>query len=529
MKAAAASGVWTVPYSGALLNYTSGGGSISYAYPPSSSGAYSAGLAMASGNPYTVTASGNLYTPSGAVLAQVGSFGTPAIGLADALGVLWSILPALSGVGSFDPGTLVTGFVATPMAHPAVLGTLSPGATGLVVGGWDAAYIPSGFSSIALHPTVSGVLAGASLVSGGTITLWQNDGSDNWSQSYFVTGAGSPLDLAWTANGTTLFVSDPTNNKISVYNFIFGAIVFAQNLAVSGATSIACTHDSIYALACQPTLNAVTPIVAVGSGWVVSGASVAMGNPRTILNPTSDTSFYVGTSSGITSLTLTGSGGAWVVTSTLPLSFAPTYLDIDTVGTLYAAGSSGGVGYVYSNSVTGTFSGTVGGLANRQSEVYVADSANNVIRTFGFLTGPCTQYSTVAIPSGAASMLFNPTSLLVAGSGQTAQFRQSSPFNLVPEARGSVSLYNGSSWTSYNLKVPNQPSAITTNPSGVIYAGIGSVNQLASITSGVVTLTQILQFVGQPQAVPIGFSSLFWLNGNLWATTVLNDEIIQVL
>lgn len=516
-----ASGAWLSPFTGSLTHYAAGGGLTAYSY--AATGLISLGVAVASGNPYTVDSLGRIYTVSGSSMAQVGAYGsTPAPGIVNALGKLWSLLANVSGVGSFDPGALTSGFVSVPMTVPAVLAGAS---NVLAVGGWNFASIPQAFSAVA--PLSSGIFAAASLAAS-SVALWVNDGKDNWSQSQVVTGLGAPAHLAWSNTGTVLFAADTVNGNVYVLDYVFGALSLAQTLPLSGAAAVAVSLDLNNALVCQPGLNQITPLTFSGSAWAVSGSSLSVANAQSVLSiGLSD--MVAGTASGLTTLHF-NSSGVWSITSSSPLPFVPTYLvSGQTLGAYLAAGTSGGSGYVFTQGVTGSFTGGVGGLAYRQSQTYVADNVNNTILSFQLMNNAYTQKSSIAVASGVTALEFAGVSLLALAGGLTPQFKQYAPFKLKQEYSSAISAYNGTSWTTTALNVGAQPGAIAIDSSGTIWTGVLQ-NEMIAITAsgGIWFSTQVTQLSGQPQSTPIGMSSFQWFMGHLFSTSSLSDEFIRV-
>ena len=289
-----ASGAYFLHHVGTLVQLTSGGVVSGL---PGVSGSIFTGLTLGPSNtPFAVTAAGAVSKLVSGALSGVGSFTIPAVGLVTSGALLYSVLPSVSGIGSFNTGSLATGIVTTPMASPALLASSGQF---VAVAGWDGQTIASGFSAIA--PAVSGAFfVGATLSSSG-VSQWLNDGNENWTETQIVSGAGQPISLTWQPDSSRVFASDTTNNHITILSYTFGSLAIAQTIPLTGVAAVAVTLNSAAALAIQPSQNKVTPLVVSGSGWAASGTSLTIANPQSIID-VSTTQMIVGNSSGLTPL-----------------------------------------------------------------------------------------------------------------------------------------------------------------------------------------------------------------------------------
>ena len=553
----AASGAWTITFPGALTHYTSGG-ALTF-YSPGSGALFTGLTTVTSGGlPFIVDASGYVYGfttgLSGDVLSVSDIFSLSDIfsiaasgglqeilrfpvspqGLVATSGALYTILAALSGVGAVRSSgfteSFSSGFVATPMQFPTCL---AASGSLLAVGGWNPATIASGFSAIATNPTDNSLFVGIT-PSASALTLWHNsDGLGNWTLSQTVTGVAAATALAWSPLGNTIFSASPTSGVVQVFNYAFGTVTKTQTIALSGAAAVAFTLNALNALVCQPTQNVVTPLTLSGSAWVASG-SLAIHDASSVL-ALSNVEAMIGFASG--AVVAQYAGGVWSSGAVTALSFVPTQLTQDLSGNLIAAGTSGSSGFVYTTGVTGSFNGSVSGLLYRQDQIVIADGTNALLRVFSLNNGTLTQKTSLAVASPltalAAPPLADPLAysvpVIAAASGVTSLVYFYSPFTLAYQKSNEFSLYNGSAWTSTQLKIGHQPEALTFDPSGNVSL-VTLQNELftMSATGGIVSSGVIAQFSGQPQTSPLGLSSLQWINGSLFATSVLNETLVQL-
>jgi hypothetical protein len=553
-------GLWLLPFYGPLSLYNMSG--IVNAYVPPNAAIVFTGLGSLSTVPYAVDASGNIYTlaentttidilslydvlstadlfaSSGlgtSGLVAIGTFGSPALTLSGQGNKLYTLSATASGIGTATisgtgSGAVVTSsLIATPMPVPsclAVSGSL------IAVGGWGTMTISSGFSALAANPLNNTSFIGATPAVS-AISYWQLNGLNGWAETQTLSGIGSLNALAWSSIGNTLLGTDSINNVLSVFNYTFGSLTRSQTLALSGATAVGLTPNATKALACQPSLNTVTSLSLGGSTWAL-GAPLSIAKASSVFLPTASTA-VVGASGALVNLQYTL--GAWVIGASTTLSFTPSYLASDSLGNIIAAGTQGANGYLYTQGLTATFSGSVVGLFYQQGQYVIADGTNSRLRVFSLFAGALTEQNDYQGPNSLqalnATSIISPitvaTTIIAAGSGATEFFNLSAPYALAANKNGEVSTYNGSGWVTTNLQ-SYIPTALTFDPSGRITVATLQ-NELFTIspTGGVIASGVITQFTGQPQATPLGISSLQWINNSLFATSSLNDIVLEII
>jgi hypothetical protein len=519
----------------ALVKYAASGGFLSYALPGGSGAAFN-GLAFVSGyaEPYIVNSKADLYTVSGAAIAAVApapAFGSaPAFGL-DASGTtLFTLLPAVSGLGTFALSSATSGtsgMIATPMAHPFCLAATS-GA--VAVGGWSVYTIGSGFAAMA--PNAGATLLGTVTPASGLLGLWVPASGGGWSLNQSLSGLGGPDQVAWIPNGLGLLVSDPASGNVYVASYITTILALAQTIPLSGAGPIAIAPSSDYALVAQPSLNQIT--VFDNTTLWTSGAIIPLTGVASLF-PLTATQMVAGYSGGVAFIDLGASG--WVLGGTIALPFVPAAFAVDPNENLYAVGTSGALGYYAMMGdaaliATGSFSGIASGVAWIQGQLVIAgDETINVyqpnVTGVGFV--PATAKS---ISAAMTAMAFALPYLLVSSASETFEFQFTSPYQLEPARLGLVSIYQGSGWTTQTLAAGQLPEAMAWDPSGNISVAT-FMNTLYTINpaSGVLAsgTGQIPQFSGQPQGTPIGLSRLLWLDDTLYGVTSLNDSLVEIL
>lgn len=519
-----ASGAWLLPYAGPITRYRSNGTLTPLATP---SGVVFTGLTNVSGAPIAIDAAGKIYAKNGSTAFSVtGSVSGAAQSLVASGTLLYTIMQGASGLGTFNTLTLASGFIAAPF--PVVSCVAAAPTRKTAIGGWDFANIPSGFAALAGNPVSGTILAAAASAGGGSAQLWDNDGFGNWTLGQTVGSLGAPSALVWLPTGAGLFYSSAAGNTLQVLSYAFGALALAQTLSVSGAAAVAVTLDSQNALVCQPSLNTLQPLTISGSGWVVSG-SVAIGNPQSVIALTATTA-AVGCSSGLAFLSLVA--GAWNVSSTVSLPFVPTQLARDNAGTVYAAGPSGTTTRIYANGISTLYVGGLAGMFWEQGQLVLADETNSLLRVYEFFQNVFTAQTTLTGPSGMAALATagGGSTIFAAGSGAAWQCEFTSPWQLRRIRYGKASAYNGTTWTTTNLKAGHTPEALTLDPSGnITVATLQNELFTVSPTGGVISSGIVTQLAGQPQSTPLGISSLLWQGAALYATSSLNQAFMRLI
>jgi hypothetical protein len=132
--------------------------------------------------------------------------------------------------------------------------------------------------------------------------------------------------------------------------------------------------------------------------------------------------------------------------------------------------------------------------------------------------------------SGVQTLAFSSTTLFASMATATNEYNFTSPFHVSPVRSGVVSIYASSSWSSAQLKVGQQPTAVSWNPSGnVSVVTLQNEFYTINVTGGIVASGVVAQFAGQAQSTPIGMSYLWWLGANLYSATSMNDSLVQLV
>ena len=136
-----------------------------------------------------------------------------------------------------------------------------------------------------------------------------------------------------------------------------------------------------------------------------------------------------------------------------------------------------------------------------------------------------------AIASGATSIAMIGNEILIGYAAQTLRYTLGAPYQLQAVKNGQVGIYNTSTsgWTTTTLGPQFTPEAITFDPSGNVTVA-ALQNELFTIASsgGISAQRAVPVFTGQVANTPLGISSLSWINGHLYATSVLNETLMDV-
>lgn len=483
-----------------------------------------------------VTATGGVYSGSGFTpVAAFASGQTPAlfptINTSGGSGFLNVILGATSGIGQLNLGTKVSGFIPTPFANPEVMFSAS-GSLNIALGGWDETTIASGFNTAAFHPTQP--LTMATTTSAATnLQLWTNNGSGTFAVTQTLTSGLAPNSLAWTPNGNELLAGLAASG-INIYSYNGTGLAFSGTVAAgaSPTTTLAITPDSLNALTLQPAANTLTQLLVSGGTLWVSGATIALNSPQSIVSTGPET-MVVGFASGLATYVLAGS--AWSLATSAEIGFTPSYLALDSNLNVTAAGTSGASGYIYStaaSAVSGSYTGTVSGLIVVLDQYAVLDAANGKVRVFGLDNGVWTQQTNNPFAANGANLLAYGSGFAFTSSisvGKTKLMVFGAPFTLNAAMSGEIGLYNGA-WTTTSLGPGFRPTAVTFDSSGNILAATEN-NWLITVASGggITASGVITQQVGQAQTVPLGISSLQWLNGHLYGVSSLCEAFMVLI
>lgn len=525
-----ASGAWMPQYSGGnLVNLAANGTVTAYALPAGifTGCAYS----PTRDRVYAITASGQIYVPSGSGVIAVGAplASPPAWGLAASGASLFALLPAVSGIGTFAlsaTGAGTSGFIATPMPVPLCL---SAAAGAIAVGGYTYATIACGFSDIDIATdVVTNMLAVAAATN--AIDLYTGV-NEVWSFSQRVSGSGAPSYVKWSPDGLTAFVTDPVSGKVSIVGYSVGVITVNQTLTVSGASAAVIMPGNVNALVCQPVVNKVAPVNFASSVWA-TGAALTVTNPRDVV-AVAASGAAVAFASGVGFYDR--SGTTWSLSASAALAFMPTALATDGSGNVYAAGTQGASGYlsIFSGHVvqqTVTWPGSGVGVVYRQGQIVVGDPSANVLRVFGGVPGAVAQQTTAAAPLGLVNgMAIGAETYFAPGSGAVWEYQFTSPYTLARLRSGMVSVYTSGAWASATIGVGQWPEALTFDASGNVWAATLQ-NEIYEISSAgsVLSSAAIAQLPPQPEATPIGSASLLFVNGHLYAASSLAGALVQI-
>jgi hypothetical protein len=528
----ASGNAWLAPYNGPLT-FVPGDGSFGTLYPMplTASGTITTDIVMLNDVPYVVTTSGSIYGLSGSIVVPItGSFGGLTRGAAADTSNIYALLPQTKQMGVFSFSAPFSGSVAkhtTPMDVPAFVVS---GPNGTAIGGWSQ----STFSFVTTAVDLSPASGFAAAVTSGTGDLTLLTGHDpSWTVVQTVSGLTGPADVAWANAGTQVLVTEPSANHVAIYNLITGTLTFDINLSVSGATNIAILTTDSQALVSQSSHNQVSLITSEVNNWVVSSVvtGIAAASDIAIV---SDTEALVACASGVAFLSFnTGTWGVSKLVSGLP--YNPTGMDwfIDTDGLITAVtagvvGASGRVDLVKTTGLgaSGSWAGSAGEVLWRQGQIAIADPSNDVVRVFGEVGASLRSMGTNAGPDGVATIGQTGTSLWLGGSAATWQSRFTAPYKIVPYNHGYVATWDGSSFTTVDLGVEHQPSAGVWGPSGVWVAT--TQNDLYVINDGILVQQLILPADPQPAGVPLGMSEFQFWNGELYASSSLNNGLMAL-
>lgn len=523
---------WLLGYSGPITFLPATGAAQSFALPSGASGEIFAGAAYCGSAPYFGATSGNLYTNSAGSIVEVsGGFGELTRGLSSDGTKVYGLLPGVSGASHLGVLTLSspTSGTVTKVSSPIpYLSALAASTSGVALGGWKVSTLASGASSLVLG---SSGLAAIANTSANSIHLMT--GADPaWSFAAPVSGTGAPVDMAWSPAVTQLLVTDPTNGKVEVFTLTTGVLVSSQILTVADASRIGMTPTTGVALVTQPTSSQIGILTNTANVW--SDTAAVTGVTATAIAILSDTEAVVGSPSGVTWLGFVND--VWQVEQAVSgLGFTASALATDGNGTIFATGTAGVSGMLTAVTKSGiaahtSWAGSGNAIFYRQGQIAVSDSANSVIRTFGPIGASLVQNSTTAAaPSGTHYIGQTGVSIWLCGSASVAQTRFTAPYRLVPYVNGQVSIYNGSSFSTVDLGVEHQPSALTWGPSGVWAATIQDDLFVIDASADILVQQTVLPQLPQPAGTPLGMSSLLFHDSGLFAASSLNNGLISLV
>lgn len=523
---ASGGGVYAALFGTPLELLTAAGG-VSTIAPALSGTSLFNDMTTAGGTPFAINGSGQVFKLVSAAWSQIGTMANTSFGLiANSTPTLYTLQTALGRLGTMTTAGVSGSLTTTPMTNPTIMAASS--GVNIAIGGWNTTTLSSGFTAIAPDPANTGIFAGSHLSTSG-ISTWTQNASGNFINTQFVSGAGQNVSLVWSANGTFIMGADTTNNAVHVFTSTFGVVALTQTITVTGAAAVAIALDSQHALVCQPGSNLLTPLGFNGSTWAVSGSTIAIGNPKSILT-LSTTQMVVGCASGLATLTFSIVSG-WNITSVSGIGFVPTALDQDiNGGAIAATATSGANGLVYYNGASGTFVGSASGVVVQQGQILTADPTNSVYRIFANIGGTVSQQASgtglasVSLVANVGNFLFE------ASTTASQQLQWSAPYVLAATKTGVVSVYNGATFSSFTLGAGQVPTAMAFDASNnlTVAAITNTLTVFSPTTSAALQQGAIPIFLGQSQSTPYGISSLTWASGMVWATSSLNESIAAI-
>jgi hypothetical protein len=521
---------WLVGYNGDVTFVPVSGAGTAYPIPTASSGDTFVGAAVCGGSPYFVSANGDIFTISGGAVTPVTpGFGQQVSSISSDRSRLYAILPLSSNLATYTFATLTTGSFVTataPMSKPAFVAASSTGIA--AVGGSSDSVIHIGAVAFRSSPYSTNEAAAVDTATNNVYLLTGTD--PNWTVNNTVSGTGHPVDLAWVSAGEQVLVADTTSNQVEVFNLVAGVLVQAQYVSVTGVVALATTIDGMTAMAAQPSLNQVSVLSNTANLWAIS--STVTVNGATAALGLSNTEFAIGGTDALTWLQSANNG--WIVaTSVSGLAFTPTSLATDANGTIFAAGTNAGTGYLAAINKsqvlsTANWSGKADAVLFEQSQIAVADSTNSLIRTFAFEGNSLVQKATATGPTGLRALGTTPPSVWVCGPSTLSQFAFTAPFELGPQPNGVFALYQNSTWVSGATGVLNRPTAAAWDASGTVW-GTTEQDVLHRFSMQAVSVSGIsLAPYRANSQVPIGISDMVWWQNGLFAVSSLNSSLMEV-
>lgn len=519
------SGVWALAWDGRLWHQPPTGAAALTSMP---TGAVYVGCAAVPGSGFALAASGSVYKSDGTLL---GSWPTYAWFMGSSGTTLATLLPA-SGVGVMTAGGGVTGLIALPAAItvPSCIDLVS--GSPLAIAGWQNAPALSGAAAAMLDPQDSTAMLS---VGSGFARIWKapDAASENWAQTQALTGFTNLSAVAWRPDGTQAIAASATSGVVQVIGYTVGVLSLAQSLILTGACSVAVAGDSTHAVIAQSGQAQLTQISFGGSTWTAGAAVTGLPGITAVASfgPSGAVAAYT---SGLAFLNLIT--GAWTVSNTLALGFAPTAVTVDPFLQVYAGGS-GSVAVTSGATLLG--SGSWAGssptsIAIHQGRIILAVPSDGAYYMFGessLVPGTFTQQGSGSLALGSrVGLALSDTLLFTMGSGSTLTYGFSgSPFTLTPVLSGVASQWNGSSWTSTVLGIGHTPSACGHDASGTLWVTTIQ-NTLWNLTSGGTVLSSgiVTQYDPQPQTVPIGASALQAFNNGMYVSTSMPGVLVQV-
>lgn len=444
---------------------------------------------------------------------------------------LYSALPLSGSLGVMSLAARAFSTVSTPMGIP---GIVSASSIGVAVAGWSHAAMAVGMTAMAASPQSPSALA--VLASSSEVALLS--GTDpNWSLETPITGFSSVASIAWNPDGSQVLATD--SSGAYVMDILSGVLQSpTQTFSLSGAGQIAVTPDGTNALACLSSSNQIAVLINALDTWSV-GTATSLTAPVGVVLTGDQAGWAI---SGSNLVPLSRSGNVWTAGMPIALGFAAKAVFSDAGG-IYVTGGAGVDGAlswfvdgVLAGSQTWSSAGYGIAIQVLQGQVAVLLSDGQTILTFGAIDGLLLAQQTISgvVPSGSAALGATQQSLWAGSSSATWQLQWSRPFSIARRRVGEMAVYGGSSWLSASLGIDHDPSAIAWDASGNVWLTTAE-NDLWSFAGSatgtalpVLSYEQVADYAGQVPGTPMGFSSLAWWNGGLYASTAFAGAVARL-
>lgn len=528
-----ASGLYAIPFggtatgaSGAPFWHVANGGSVTQTAIYFDGQHPNTGLATVSGSQYFVQTTGDIEQYPNVLWAV---FPSAPRSLAASGATAYTLLAAGGEVGTYAYGAVSTSGIALPaaLANPSCLAV--SGGSPLAVGGWAAAPTLTGAAALAGDPTYSSLMLG---VASGSATLWSSasGNTDSWSVAQSVTGLANLSALAWVPNGVQALATDSASGVVQVLDYAGGVLSLAQTLALAGAGAIAALPSDTDALVCRPAANVVQPLTASAGTWSVSGTSLSLASPQSVV-ATGPGAAAVAFASGVAFLAQTG--GIWSVAASAALAYPATLITADAFGRVYAAGSGA---FAVFSAHTQVGSGTLASgapsamLIDSGRLVFAVPAASGLVVYGQTSASGWTQQAAVTGLPGLLALGSAGTTLFAGASAATTLFSFSgTPYQPQQIQAGALGVYNGSTWATGALGAGHYPTALAFDVSGNVRVACAD-NTLWTFTSGAAFAASgaVAPYTGQTTGTPMGFSALLASGAAVYAATSLAGVLAQV-
>lgn len=524
----------TIDDQGYFQQYLSSGLPLTDNILSMASGAFLSVYSNATGN-FGVTCTGTIY--NAATGAVAGSFlATPnseVVNQAIALpsGNASGLVPATNQIGAASPAGAYTGTQSGP-SGPTKLSCFAASETGsyIAAGGNASATLgSSGQNYLVQNPVNTTLLLGVSNTIA-TIFGQSASNSQDWVPETQLTGITSASNYgAWSVDGTQAILSDSTNGKLQILDYVAGVLSISQTLTLTGIGSIAPANDGTYLLACAA--NEVAVFEFSGTSWSQNtGNTISLAGAAcvTASNGTLGDFIFAGSSGGVS--ILHENTGTWAVSgSTIATTFAVTAVATDPSNNIYAAGAGHLDVFNSSGALTGsgTFAGSgAAAIIVSQAQVLILDTVTNNLFVMGANGGTSWTTQNTYSAGGAISISEANSSIFLAGNPPTIM-EWEEPYTVKDVPTGYIGLYNGVSWTTIPLGPNKVPSAaiFDSNSNSWIACRDNSLYEI-SPAGAITTQTVVPNYPGT--STPMGVSSLQFANGHLYAGCSLFGGVVQV-